>query len=749
MPLKHGGKAAIGLLFGDHFLTSITAAPISIEETKKIIDHCVSKFLQSRLSGNQDPESPLPEPRLRNINIKQDKAQTDERHAASSNPSFTISSTAFLSPPSSGAEEMGWRDGRAARVRSSSDTPPMSRRRVHSSQDRERSPLRINMKITEPTDRSAHRPSIFRPLEEYIIRSFTGCDCLNNSFMTASALRSAAATATASVNVEDSRPPKQHVQSPISPTSENVENTMFPELDPKMLLLGDVAENSTWWMGGRPRRHEITDLPPKRAKSPLRSRSIVTTRSPRVEWEAVAEWYHLVMHAGENWRESWKSLKSETNVSVDLGLIEKEITEARVHAQKTLLKAAENLLKRPRRPLRRPEFVRFLLILLANPQLNPANDSTATAPNLPATGTVTDGQKSVRNFSRPHGTGDKKTSSVATRSQPGGLGHHSGIIKRILGLLGNLPNECHHYLAGWFARLSRSQFETFVRLIGRFVTYRLSKQHDRHRSGLTQHVNGLVPSLPGGIESSPAHLHAVLHDSRSSVQSNSNSNSNNNNEDSNHRRMTYNTEDWQIRAAARVMALLFAANNQARTSFNKRDALLPNDFNAATAPLVSQYKRSSMMLPLNYFYNSLLDYSDLVSDFEAWEARTAKFSFCQYPFFLSIAAKSRILEHDARRQMTIKAREAFLDSVLNRKDVSQYLNLKVRRDCLVEDSLRGVSEVVGAGSEDIKKSLRIEFIGEEGVDAGGLRKEWFLLLVREVFDPNHGTVRVNSLKEHG
>jgi E3 ubiquitin-protein ligase HECTD2 len=133
-----------------------------------------------------------------------------------------------------------------------------------------------------------------------------------------------------------------------------------------------------------------------------------------------------------------------------------------------------------------------------------------------------------------------------------------------------------------------------------------------------------------------------------------------------------------------------------------------------------------------------LDYSDLVADFDAWESRNGKFAFCQYPFFLSISAKSRILEHDARRQMTIKAREAFFDSILNRKAVSQYLHLKVRRDCLIEDSLRGVSEVVGSGQEEIKKGLRIEFIGEEGVDAGGLRKEWFLLLVREVFDPNHG-----------
>lgn len=29
---------------------------------------------------------------------------------------------------------------------------------------------------------------------------------------------------------------------------------------------------------------------------------------------------------------------------------------------------------------------------------------------------------------------------------------------------------------------------------------------------------------------------------------------------------------------------------------------------------------------------------------------------------------------------------------------------------------------------DLKKELRIEFIGENSVDIGGLRKEWFLLL---------------------
>uniref|UniRef100_A0A093UTG2 HECT-type E3 ubiquitin transferase n=1 Tax=Talaromyces marneffei PM1 TaxID=1077442 RepID=A0A093UTG2_TALMA len=722
----------------------VPPAPISIEETRRITETCLLRFLHSRLPGNQDPKSVQPEQRHREISNGRQEPKTDERQPVPSNAPSVIADTRFLSPPTRGSGDMERNDGRT-RVRSSSDTPPISQRRGHSAQGRERSPLHVN---TEPADyrsRSETRRSIFRPLEEYIIKSFAGCDCLNNSFMTASALRSMS-----NAGLEPPKQPIHHenvpaqqqenVLSPKSPTSETV---MFPEIDPKMLLLGDLAENSSWWMGGRPRRQDVKNVcPEKREKSPLRPKSVVTTKSPRIDWEEVAEWYQLIVHVGENWREVWNKIRlaeqkpglegqTKLDAAIDLGLIDKEITEARVHAQKTLLKATENLLKRPRRPLRRPESVRFLLILLANPQLVYTSNIAPTVSNLLSPDAIADGQKSFPNFSRRYGSGDRKTStSSSSRLQSGSLGHHSGIIKRILGLLGNLPNDCHHYLVGWFSRFSKGQFETLVDLVGRFVTYRLSRQHGRHRSDSGQAINGLVPNIPGGIESSPAHLHAVLHESRSSNQPN---------EDNNRRRVIYNTEDWQIRAAARVMALLFAANNHVSSSIHKRDVLLPQDYNNSTTPLISQNKRSgSTLIPLNTFYNTLLDFSDLVSDFEAWESRTARFSFCQYPFFLSIAAKSRILEHDARRQMNIKARQAFLDSILNHKDVSQYLNLRVRRDCLVEDSLRGVSEVVGAGSEDIKKSLRIEFIGEEGVDAGGLRKEWFLLLVREVFDPNHG-----------
>lgn len=39
--------------------------------------------------------------------------------------------------------------------------------------------------------------------------------------------------------------------------------------------------------------------------------------------------------------------------------------------------------------------------------------------------------------------------------------------------------------------------------------------------------------------------------------------------------------------------------------------------------------------------------------------------------------------------------------------------------------------------EELKGKLHVEFEGEEGVDAGGVTREWFLLLSRDMFNPNY------------
>lgn len=45
-------------------------------------------------------------------------------------------------------------------------------------------------------------------------------------------------------------------------------------------------------------------------------------------------------------------------------------------------------------------------------------------------------------------------------------------------------------------------------------------------------------------------------------------------------------------------------------------------------------------------------------------------------------------------------------------------------------------------TEQFKKPLKVKFKGEEGVDEGGVRKEFFQVLLRELFDQRYGMVGV-------
>ncbi|RKP06502.1 hypothetical protein THASP1DRAFT_35133 [Thamnocephalis sphaerospora] len=162
--------------------------------------------------------------------------------------------------------------------------------------------------------------------------------------------------------------------------------------------------------------------------------------------------------------------------------------------------------------------------------------------------------------------------------------------------------------------------------------------------------------------------------------------------------------DWPTAAGARVMALFFSANKQ----------------------------RSRV--ELHEFYNTLADYIDLQRDFDLWRRTAKRFCFCQYPFLLSIGARMRIMEVEAQRQMQQLADTAMYNTLRGYQPTVPYLVLRVRREFLIEDSLNQLAQL----RRDFKKKLRIEFVGEMGIDAGGLTKEWFLLLVRDLFSPDYG-----------
>ena len=49
-----------------------------------------------------------------------------------------------------------------------------------------------------------------------------------------------------------------------------------------------------------------------------------------------------------------------------------------------------------------------------------------------------------------------------------------------------------------------------------------------------------------------------------------------------------------------------------------------------------------------------------------------------------------------------------------------------------------LNEIARQRSRDLLKPLRVHFIGEDGIDAGGVKKEFFQLLMTELLTPDYG-----------
>ncbi|KAG6321900.1 hypothetical protein E4U22_001105 [Claviceps purpurea] len=557
---------------------------------------------------------------------------------------------------------------------------------------------------------------IFKPLEEYIAKVLSSLEIVNASFM----LHQSTAHGVSSTEKVRRKPiPSRGRSSSRTNTKEEAQtDSAMDEIDARMLLLGDVAENGLWWTGGQSQlKPKKPTLSPANTRSQSPPKKISMTRSPNIDWDELESWYDVAVNPAACWLSVYEEISKDSNAKPqsrqDLQRLEHELLDGQSHARRVLMKAVESLLKRPGRPLTSHPDVRFLLIMAENPMLHPSatlfegvlqpDIAAAPAPTTP--------------IPLPH---PLKQQLVLPSS---GLlsGQHSGIVKRIIGLLSNTPAECHNQFIAWSAKFGSQRFTRAKDLVSGFLSYRLLRQVDKKQHPTEVDITaGLIPELR--TNGAGFYLHDEIRSGGAPGKKEA------------EQKIAY-TEDWQIKAASRVLALLFAANNSFGPSHGSAARLGDNVAVGSTR----QYGPSGgQLLPTSDFYNSMIDYADLVSDFESWESKRTKFSFCQYPFLMSIWAKTHILEHDARRQMQMKARDAFLNSIMTKRTIQQYLSLTVRRECLVEDSLAAVSEVIGSGTEDIKKGLRITFKGEEGIDGGGLRKEWFLLLVREVFNPDHG-----------
>lgn len=160
--------------------------------------------------------------------------------------------------------------------------------------------------------------------------------------------------------------------------------------------------------------------------------------------------------------------------------------------------------------------------------------------------------------------------------------------------------------------------------------------------------------------------------------------------------------------------------------------------------------------PSHFYCHGLTKKIDFKQEYAFWKKQRQGMgeSILDYPFLLEPTVKVQVMHVDAITQM----REEYQDAIVHQARVQQvqkswsdfddasplsnevrsamcpYLLLEIRRENFIQDTIKQLHEK----SSDFKKPLKIKYTsgGEQGLDMGGLQKEFFQVVVESMFDPD-------------
>lgn len=341
------------------------------------------------------------------------------------------------------------------------------------------------------------------------------------------------------------------------------------------------------------------------------------------------------------------------------------------------------------------------------------------------------------------------------------------ILRRVIGVLSQAElSGAGNYLASWFLKLPNEDFIEKVNLVNLYITFHLKRcLYIAYNPEVARRGSLAEPGVKNGAVSMTAsqrhrRFSQPVDDeyTRFSLIKDV-ENTNDSGPGWPHLRVTGNDGKKKRQDSKKIKTFHYAQNYHLRTA------------TAAMGVFVkANYIRGERhKLPLYAFYNSLVDFVNVKLDFDNWlskkraseylcsseppvqsvidyikgtsslldledSTKPEQFFFCQYPYVISLGGKISILQYEARRQMERKAEEAFITSLDKKITMDVYFKVRVRRDFIVQDSLN----CIRLNQSNLKKSIKVQFINEPGIDAGGLKKEWFLLLTRALFSPMTG-----------
>ena len=154
------------------------------------------------------------------------------------------------------------------------------------------------------------------------------------------------------------------------------------------------------------------------------------------------------------------------------------------------------------------------------------------------------------------------------------------------------------------------------------------------------------------------------------------------------------------------------------------------------------------IIPYQTFYiKNLQKHVDLNEEYNKYQMNNSQFSYCHYPFTLDEVSKTNLLKISNISQMKQEMTNVLPRSVDSPTEVpfnlkTQYFTLVVSRKNIIQDTLDNL--VHPYVESIIRKPLIIQFKGELGQDDGGLKKEFFMILVKEIMNPSFGMLKPND-----
>jgi E3 ubiquitin-protein ligase HECTD2 len=353
-----------------------------------------------------------------------------------------------------------------------------------------------------------------------------------------------------------------------------------------------------------------------------------------------------------------------------------------------------------------PQGARYLLLILTTPWFHRSLTPLAAAYSRWHDGQVSSGKQDAL------GRFDEEAKLLLLQQSPGRKTSSSvrdRVMSLCLGRVANLPETVQQVFPRWCANMPVNMYVELTRAVQEANTKAIRSIPEQE-----QQTNDKVKKL---------------HDRRFLTEMIGAANIDHFSEDAENLPLyTKKKSAWKVRTSCHTFQLLVVAND-IRTDTAAR-------YNAHTGQgrlTDDTYQPFSV----DYFYTPLLDPEagrlDISLDFELWDSKKNKFTICQYPFLLTLGTKARILEYDNERRKKDAVRQEWHAS--KGMSAEPYFHLTVRRENIIEDSFKAVRQAVGSMSNVTSKKLRVHFEGEEAVDAGGVQKEWFLLLTQKLFSP--------------